>query len=312
MSRKFFLALLFCLFLSVPHFMYAGGMDLTKVFNEEIKSDADYEPVGFCYKISSSTPDINMELLLGSCANSQILNETYYLPPDGPGGSEIPWDYYFFDNPDPDNSRRYYILFSPTNAKQRDFTWNLRLTKSCTLNFQRLYENPVINPGSLSLYKGGIKIGDLQGDNAAFALESGDYTIEFTPFEEVESSIGLSIKPGWNLLHLPIVPRGKETEEGWINFLELARFDLAGKTYVRAPGSVPAPGAAFWIYNSGADYEITLNGYVTYPHEWIELKKGWNLSGAAGATDVYIWQDGSYKNVESVDNNISGYWKYKE
>ena len=308
MRRSILFSCIFFLLLGNLHFIFAQGMGLEQIFETEIKADSDSAPIEFCYKISSNTDGIDMELLLGACGQSSSFNEYYKIPPGNPDEAEIPWDFYFTDA----SATKRYVLFSESGSGT-EFSWSLKLTKTCTLRFTRLHGN-VSDAGTLVLFQGESGSWEIIDSSHTFTqLAAGDYTIIFTPHKNVETSSILTLQPGWNLLHLPLVARDKIDD--WQDFLQLPRYSLSGKAFVRssAQGDPPRPGQAFWIFNSGiGEHTVKLDGYVPHAHEWAELKPGWNFTGGEQFEgSVQIWRDARYQDADSVDEQSSGYWKYK-
>ena len=269
-------------------------------------------PINLCFKISSQTDTVSMELLFGTCANAHAEVNTF-LPPGTVGGGN-PVDFYFLHQ-----AKAWDVFFT---ENQQPSEWTLVLNTPCILDFTLLGGTEPVT-GALEFFFGENKREDI-GVGSSFELAAGEYIIKFTPppeKSEEEAEVTYTFQPGWNLLHLPIVvyEDARRTDDNWDelndrnDLISLPRMTLVGKTYVN--GGEIRCGEAFWVfYQTGTftDNKLTVLGYEPLATEWSERTAGWNFQGEQSdntASIIYQWSDKKYQPIQaSALSPEQGYW----
>jgi len=275
--------------------------ELGEQFGTKINISA-HQPIDFCFLISRL--NTHEELLFGTCKISSADDVQWDLLPFGTPADDpdnIPVDLYFFQDP------KAYNVFFTENGYEAE--WNLFVKTECTLKFTLLGGAVPGEGGSLELFNDDVELFDIV-DNAVRTLVAGQYTIKYVPAPDKPAEVEYTFRPGWNLLHFPIVVKGENTE--WETLNRLPRLTLSGRTYVQ--GGEIRCGEAFWVfYKDGdiTDNTLTVSGYE--PTYWPVPQSGWNFTGvkdddATATADAYEWADGQYQTPKTLLDSSKGYW----
>ncbi|MBM2825457.1 MAG: LigC protein [Dehalococcoidales bacterium] len=154
--------------------------------------------------------------------------------------------------------------------------WTLK-AKSQTENITLTWDASSI-PSDLSAYMNtGASVIDMKAQNRV-VLGFGDYSILISVGKEV--SIQITLKAGWNMVSLPVVPASTAYKSVFPSALVVYTWNPATKAYSSVANLEPAKG--YWVAVT-SDTVATVTGVPVF--SWTtSVKAGWNMAGSVLGT----------------------------
>lgn len=278
---------------------------------ENILKD-DKLSIAFAYQIDCAVNiDNTVELLFGTCENPERDNVNVYPPPSGPTGAGSYNSYFLEDRGEDEGILKAQILFYENDT---DAEWLLELDDATTVTFT--LKTDTAPSGSLILKPvHGTTETDIKNGITNKELDAGQYKIVYTHLQKSDTpkSITYTIKPGWNMLHFPLVVYEDAAEGAWEAFKALPKFSLIGKVFCKT--EIINPGETFWVFNEGELKHFEIQAFQPLKSELPKSKDGWNFAGTSLTEEpyeaVYEWNGEKYNKIPesvSITDETKGYW----